>query len=95
MQAIQGVVTIVQESRFQVVDADGVAHHFLLSRKASVEPEQLPILQREQTPVRVWCLSAPDIIGHVAARIDVLDRPRLRPQPAAAVRQPELAEAAA
>ena len=73
MRSIQGIVTIVQEGRFQVVDRYGVAHHFLLSHKASPEPEQLPELQRRQALVRVWFNRAPDIIGHVAARIDVLE----------------------
>ena len=97
MQAIQGIVTIVQESRFQVVDRNGVAHHFLLSHKAAVEPEQLPILQREQVPVRVWYTFAPDVIGHVAARIELLDRqpPGVHAAPTAApIRAREIAEAA-
>ena len=97
MQAIQGIVTIVQESRFQVVDANGVAHHFLLSHKASVEPEHLPSLQRDQAPVRVWYTSAHDLIGHVAARIELLDRPPriVRPAPATApIRERETADVA-
>lgn len=72
MRWIQGIVTIVQEGRFQLVDQDGVGHHFLLSHNASLEPEQLPQLQRDQSLVRVWLRRAPDVIGHVAARIDLL-----------------------
>jgi len=72
MQSIQGIVTIVQEGRFQLVDENGVGHHFLLSRRASLEPEQLPGLQRDQALVRVWFERAPGLIGHVAARIDLL-----------------------
>jgi hypothetical protein len=74
MQSVQGIVTIVQEGRFQLVDGDGVAHHFLLSHAAALEPQQLPPLQRAQTRVRVWFKPAADIIGHVAARIDLLAR---------------------
>lgn len=86
MQSIQGIVTIVQEGRFQVVDADGVGHHFLLSHNAAVEPEQLPPLQREQALVRVSFKPAADVIGHVAERIDLLDReqPKMLTQPAQA-----------
>lgn len=73
MQSIQGIVTIVQEGRFQLLDSGGVAHHFMLSHRASVEPEQLPGLQRDQAWVRVWYQNAPGVIGHVAARVDVLD----------------------
>ena len=28
---MEGVVTIVQESRFQLLDDEGVAHHFVLA----------------------------------------------------------------
>ena len=86
MQSIQGIVTIVQEGRFQLVDENGVGHQFLLSHRASLEPEQLPGLQRDQSLVRVWYKHAPDLIGHVAARIDLLDAaaPKMPMQPAQA-----------
>ena len=73
MQSLQGIVTIVQEGRFQVMDAQGVGHQFMLSHHAALEPEQLPGLQRDQARVRVWFKPAGDIIGHVAERIDLLD----------------------
>ena len=76
MRSVQGIVTIVQEGRFQLVDAHGVAHHFLLSYSAALEPQQLSPLQCDQAMVRVWCKPAPGLIGHVAARIDVLDGER-------------------
>ena len=69
MQSIEGIVTIVQESRFQLIDSKGVAHHFLLSHKAALEPQQLAPLQREQAQVRVWFKPATGIIGHTADRI--------------------------
>ena len=57
MQRLDGVITIVQESRFQLVDDEGVAHHFLLGHRAAIEPEQLPpLLERRirvcATPIR-------------------------------------------
>src|SRR5690348_5456146 len=69
MQSIEGIVTIVQESRFQLIDSKGVAHHFLLSHKAPLEPQQLASLQRDQAHVRVWFKPAPGIVGHTAVGI--------------------------
>lgn len=71
MQRLDGVVTIVQESRFQLIDDDGVAHHFLLAHGAAIEPEQLPsLLQRR---VRVAYTDPANLIGHRAARLLLLD----------------------
>jgi hypothetical protein len=72
MQTIEGVVTIVQEGRFQVVDDRGVAHQMILGHAAAPEPEQLTALQGRQSRVRVACKDAPDLIGHVATRIDLM-----------------------
>lgn len=75
MQSIEGTVTIVQESRFQLLDDDGVAHLFLLGHDAAAEPEQLTSLQRMQARVQVSYRAAPDLIGHMAERIVMLDTP--------------------
>jgi hypothetical protein len=71
MQQLDGVVTIVQESRFQLLDDDGVSHQFLLGYGAAVEPEQLPSLLERR--VRVGYTDAKELIGHRAARIVLLD----------------------
>lgn len=73
MYSVQGVVTIVQEGRFQLLDDDGVGHLFLLGHSAAAEPEQLGALQRSQARVRVSYQSAPDLIGHVANKIVLLE----------------------
>jgi hypothetical protein len=73
MDQIEGRVIFAQESRFQLVDRNGVAHHFVLSHAAAADPEQLPALQRARALVRVGYESAPGLIGHAAMRIDVLD----------------------
>ena len=63
---VEGVVTIIQESRFQLLDDDGVAHHFVLAYNAAAEPEQLaPLLMRR---VRVSYSDPKGIIGHELAR---------------------------
>ncbi len=68
---MEGVLTIVQESRFQLVDDDGVAHHFVLAYNAALEPEQLPALLMRR--VRVGYNDRRGLIGHVASSIDLLD----------------------
>jgi hypothetical protein len=67
MLSMTGVVTIVQEGRFQLLDDDGVAHHFLLKWSAASEPEQLPDLLNQR--VRVSYTSSDDLIGHAALGI--------------------------
>ncbi len=74
MKSMEGIVTIVQESRFQLRDLDGVSHQFELSHKASLEPEQLAPLQREQALVRVGYDPGENVIGFVARSIARLNR---------------------
>jgi hypothetical protein len=73
MPTLEGVVTIVQEGRFQLVDPDGVAHLLLLAHDAPPEPAQLAGLQRNQTRVRVQYGAANGLIGWRATRITLLD----------------------
>ncbi|MGC1302317.1 MAG: hypothetical protein WA840_08075 [Caulobacteraceae bacterium] len=73
MAEIEGVVTIVQEGRFQLTDMGGVAHNFLLSRFALAETDQLPALQNRQARVRVKYSKAGNLIAYIAHRIDLLD----------------------
>jgi hypothetical protein len=71
MQSMSGVITIVQEGRFQLRDEDGVSHHFVLRHNAEVDPEQLPSLLNRRV-----CVSFTDpneVIGHVALRLLVED----------------------
>ncbi|MBV8612988.1 MAG: hypothetical protein JOY66_04355 [Acetobacteraceae bacterium] len=73
MHSIEGVVTIVQEGRFQLTDRDGVSHQFELSHRAAAEPDQLPPLQRDQARVRVRYEPGENVIGFVARSIERLD----------------------
>jgi hypothetical protein len=70
-RCMNGTVTIVQESRFQMTDDDGVSHLFILSHAASAEPEQLSALQARQARVRVHYTPAPGLIGNIASAIYV------------------------
>ena len=64
MGSIEGVVTIVQEGRFLVVDNAGVSHHFILHHAAAADPEQLP--RSVNRHVRVSYKDPVGLIGHVA-----------------------------
>ena len=76
MPEMEGVVTIVQESRFQLTDTQGVSHHFVLSRHALCETEQLPALARDQAQVRIKYDQAKGVIALEARRITLLDAAR-------------------
>ena len=67
---MDGVVTIIQESRFQLLDDEGVSHHFVLAYDAAADPEQLSSLLMRR--VRVNCSNPEGIIGHAATKIDLL-----------------------
>ncbi len=64
-----GIVTIVQEGRFQLTDDAGVSHFFLLSPHAAAEPAQLTALQQRQARISVRYTPAANLIGNVAHRI--------------------------
>ncbi len=66
MPTIEGVVTIVQESRFQLTDDRGAAHLFILGHHALAESDQLEPLARHQTRVRVTYRETEGLIGFVA-----------------------------
>ena len=73
METIEGTVTIVQESRFQLTDDDGVSHLFVLGHRAAAEPEQLAKLQKQQARVRVSWSDARGIIGRIAHSIALVE----------------------
>ena len=68
---MDGIVTLAQESRFQLIDDQGIAHLFVLSHGASAEPSQLGDLQHRQARVRVRYQEAPNMIANVAKRIEL------------------------
>ena len=71
MRTMEGLVTLAQESRFQLVDDRGVAHLFILSHGASAEASHLAELQRRQLRVKVRYESATNLIANVAKRVDL------------------------
>jgi hypothetical protein len=73
MPTMEGTVTIVQESRFQLTDMGGVSHLFLLGHSSLAEPHQLWPLQHRQARVRVTYVQPRNIIGLVAKKIELLE----------------------
>jgi len=71
MLSMTGVVTIVQEGRFQLLDDDGVSHQFLLKYSAAPDPEQLPALLQQR--IRVSYSNPTNLIGHAAHKIVLLE----------------------
>ena len=72
-RSMDGVVTIVQEGRFQMTDDDGVSHLFILTSAAAAETEQLTRLQNRQARIRVRYKPARNIIGNTATEILVAE----------------------
>jgi hypothetical protein len=75
MAEMNGVITIVQEGRFQLTDDKGVSHQFVLSHSAMCEPEQLRPLQTRQARVRVKYSDSKGLISMTAKRIELFDTP--------------------
>lgn len=70
-----GRITLVQESRFQLLGEDGRATLFILAHDAAIEPQDLPALQHAQARVRVHGSPAPGLVAQVARRLDILEPP--------------------
>jgi hypothetical protein len=66
-----GVVTIVQEGRFQMTDDAGASHLFILSHGAAAETDQLVALQNRQARITVRYHKAAGVLGFSAAGIIV------------------------
>jgi len=71
VKSMDGIVTIVQESRFQLTDDEGVSHLFVLGHRALAEPDQLEPLQRRQARVTVRYTAARNVLGLVAHAIAI------------------------
>ncbi len=75
MAEMNGVITIVQEGRFQLTDDKGISHQFVLGSHAMCETEQLRPLQTRQARVRVKYSNTKGLISMTAKRIDLFDAP--------------------
>lgn len=66
MQSAEGVIILVQEGRFELVTDGGRVMHFILAHDASLEPQDLPPLQRDQRRVQVDYTEPSRLVSHVA-----------------------------
>ena len=62
----RGVMTLVQETRFEIENERGGRRLFLLAHDAPLEPADLQALLAEGTPVRVEHYEAEGLIAAVA-----------------------------
>jgi hypothetical protein len=65
---IRGTVTVVQESRFRVQDAQGRGYLFTLGRKSGVSLTDLHRWHDSKVPITVRYEGAPDL-GAVAVQV--------------------------
>lgn len=73
MQSAEGVITLVQQGRFALVTDGGRVMHFLLAHDASLEPQDLPPLRRNQRRVRVDYTDSSRLVAHVAHMLRTAD----------------------
>jgi hypothetical protein len=73
MQSVEGVITLVQEGRFAVVTDGGRVMQFLLAHDASLEPQDLPLLKRDQRRIRVDYTEPSHLVAHVAHALRTAD----------------------
>ena len=69
MPFMEGTITLVQESRFQMMDDEGASHLFLLGPHAAAEPGQLAPLAARQARLRVKYRAGDNVIGAIAQDI--------------------------
>lgn len=74
-QTRDGVIVLVQESRFQLEDREGRHQLFILHHGAPLEPADLEWLQRAEVPVRVVYNQASDLIAAIAHDVRPADDP--------------------
>ncbi len=80
MKRVTGIITLVQEGRFRLETDDGRPKLFMLSHSASLEPQDLPPLQRNQARVTVEYEDAADLVAGIAHEVGLADEPRrIRP----------------
>ena len=75
MPFMEGTITLVQESRFQMTDDEGASHLFLLGPHAAAEPSQLAPLAVRQARLRVKFRQGENVIGGIAQSVYLVEPP--------------------
>lgn len=65
MRTVNGIITLAQEGRFQLVSDEGIARLFMLAHDAPLEPQDLPDLARAKARVTVRYDERPDLIAAI------------------------------
>lgn len=73
MDSMTGIVTLVQEGRFQMCGDDGGTRLFVLAHGAPLEPQDLPPLLSGGVRVTVHYEDAADLVAAIAHGIDLAD----------------------
>ena len=66
----QGIISVVQEGRFRLIDSLGRCHPFILSASAAIEPADLASLSRRGCSVRITVAPATGMNAMVATCIE-------------------------
>jgi hypothetical protein len=66
----QGIISVVQEGRFRLIDSAGRCHPFILSASAAIEPADLTSLAGRGCSVRITVAPATGLIAMVATCIE-------------------------
>ncbi|MGN6702599.1 MAG: hypothetical protein ACTHKB_06520 [Burkholderiaceae bacterium] len=85
MKTEHGVITLVQEHRFQMEGDDGVRRLFILSHRAPLEWRDLESLEKSGRRVAVTYTDAPHLIAATAHDVRVADDEPDRDDPSAHV----------
>jgi hypothetical protein len=70
VQAVAGVVLLVQEGRLRLLTDDGRCRVFLLSHAAAIEPQDLALLPGRR--VRLWHHASPKLMAGTITDIEIL-----------------------
>jgi hypothetical protein len=81
MKSVEGIITLAQEGRFELVTEGGRVMQFVLAHNARIEPQDLPSLRRQGWHLRVEYTEPTHIIGHVAHRLWVVDGKSIKGNP--------------
>ncbi len=73
VQSLDGVITLAQESRFQITDSAGISHQAVLSPRAAMEPDQLVGLVHSGARVRLSYQTTDEVISLIARSVRVLE----------------------
>lgn len=82
-KSVTGIITLVQEGRFTLVDEEGRTELFVLSYGAPVEAEDLQRLEHARIPVMVSYSDSKSLIAKVAHYVRPLTEAERRDHPVA------------